>query len=138
MTLLTLELSSLNPQPYAFIIKQTLSTLESSYLHIVVFLTPELLPKLNTPAKRAGRSNELQKLISALYIATSTKLDLSCNVIFAVWCGYALDQETWEYTLLSIPECTSPFKMCIDGSITEYCRAITTVYRINSDDYVLK
>ena len=104
MTLLAIELGSLNSEIYIPIIKQTLQNVDSQ-LYIVIFLTPELLSKLNSPAKRAGRCQRLQELISALYVCTATKREISCDIIFADWCGYSLPEETWEYSILSIPEC---------------------------------
>src|SRR5271154_2641752 len=77
MTLLAIELSSLKPDAYIPIIIQTLQTVESR-LYIVVFLTPDFLPKLDSPAKRAGLFHPLQELISALYICTASKTETPC------------------------------------------------------------
>ena len=33
---------------------------------------------------------------------------MSCDVVFRDWCGYSLEEEVWEYTTLSLPECMSP------------------------------
>ena len=104
MTLLAIELGSLHSEIYTPIIKQTLQNVDSQ-LYIVIFLTPELLSKLNSPAKRAGRCQRLQELISALYVCTAAKSEISCDIIFTDWCGYSLADETWEYSTLSIPEC---------------------------------
>lgn len=102
--LLAIELGSLNSEIYIPIIKETLQNVDAQ-LYIVIFLTPELLSKLNSPAKRAGRCQRLQELISAFYVCTAAKTKISCDIIFADWCGYSLTEETWEYDILSIPEC---------------------------------
>src|SRR5437773_9319560 len=101
MTLLAIELGSLNPETYIPIIIQALQDVES-HLYIVIFLTRELLTKLDSPAKRAGRSQHLQELISAFYVCTASRMEILCDVIFADWCGYSLAGETWEYTTLMI------------------------------------
>jgi hypothetical protein len=107
MTLLAIELGSLDPEPYIPIINQALNAVES-HLYIVVFLSPELLPKLDSPAKRAGHWQPLQQLISALYVSTASKQEIECEIIFGDWCGYRLEDEVWEYTILNIPECINP------------------------------
>jgi len=107
MTLLAIELGSLNPDPYVPIITQALETVES-HLYIVIFLSPELLPKLNSPAKRAGQWQPLQQLISTLYVSTASKPDIFYDIMFADWCGYQLEDEGWEYSALNIPECMVP------------------------------
>src|SRR5437762_789141 len=106
MTLLAIELGSLNSDIYIPIIKESLENVDSQ-LYIAIFLTPELLSKLDSPAKRAGRCQLLQELISALYVCTAAKPEISCDIIFSDWCGYPLAEEIWEYSLLSIPECIS-------------------------------
>ena len=103
MTLLAIELVSLNPESCFPIIKQALHTVEL-HLYIVVFLSPELLQRLDSPAKRAGLWDPLQRLISALYVSTASKPDVACDVIFADWCGYRLEDEMWEYRVLNVPE----------------------------------
>ena len=107
MTLLAIELGSLNPEPYIPIIAQALQTVES-HLYVVIFLSPELLPKLNSPAKRAGQWQPLQQLISTLYVSTASKPHVFCDIIFADWCGYQFEDEVWEYSVLNIPECMVP------------------------------
>jgi hypothetical protein len=107
MALLAIELGSLNPEPYIPIITQALQAVES-HLYVVIFLSPELLPKLNSPAKRAGQWQPLQQLISTLYVSTASKPDVFCDVIFADWCRYQLEDEFWEYSVLNIPECMVP------------------------------
>jgi hypothetical protein len=107
MTVLAIELGSLNPEPYIPIITHALQTVESN-LYVVIFLSPELIPKLNSPAKRAGQWQPLQQLISTLYVSTASKPDVFCDVIFADWCGYQLEDEFWEYSVLNIPECVVP------------------------------
>jgi hypothetical protein len=102
--LLAIELGSLNSEIYVPTIKQNIQNADAQ-LYIVIFLAPELLSKLNSPAKRAGRYQHLQELISALYVCTAAKTEMSCDIIFADWCGYSLAEETWEYSILSIPEC---------------------------------
>jgi hypothetical protein len=105
MTLLAIEGSSLTPEAYIPIIKQTLDNVESKSLYVVIYLTPELLSTLDSPAKRVGQYKHLQELLSALYVSTATQSGISCNIIFADWCGYALEEELWDYSILSIPEC---------------------------------
>jgi subtilase family serine protease len=110
-TLLAIEVSSLTPDPYIAILQQTLATdNDSSSLCIVLFLSDELRRTLNSPAKRAGRGHfkQLQQFISGLYVASAAKVDVSCDVVFADWCGYSLEEEVWEYTTLTLPECMSP------------------------------
>jgi len=110
-TLLAIEVSSLTPDPYIAILQQTLATdTDSSSLCIVLFLSDELRRTLNSPAKRAGHSSfkQLQQFTSGLYVASAAKVDVSCDVVFRDWCGYALEEEVWEYTTLSLPECMSP------------------------------
>ena len=107
MTLLAIEVGSLKPEEYIPILEQILETLESKRLCVVIYLTPELLTQLDTPAKRVGRYQALQALISALYVCTASKSTVNCDIIFADWCGYALEEEEWDYTILSIPESTS-------------------------------
>lgn len=104
MTLLAIEVGSFNAEAYIPIIKQTLQNVDSQ-LYVVIFLSPELLSKLDTPAKRAGQCKPLQTLISELYICTASKMEISCDIIFANWCGYSLEDEIWEYSVLNIPEC---------------------------------
>jgi len=112
MTLLAIELGSLNPEPYIPIINQALNTVES-HLYIVVFLSSELLPKLDSSAKRAGHWQPLQQLISVLYVSTASKQEIQCDIIFADWCGYQLEDEIWEYSILNIPECKIPFPFSV-------------------------
>src|SRR5271155_2200877 len=107
MTLLAIEMGSLNPEPYIPIITQALQTVES-HLYIVIFLSPELLPKLNSPTKRARQWQPLQQLISTFYVSTASKLEVFCDILFADWCGYQLEDEVWEYSILNIPECMVP------------------------------
>jgi hypothetical protein len=104
MTLLAIELGSLNPESYIPIITQALQTVEL-HLYVVIFLSPEIVPKLNSPAKRAEQWQPLQQLISTLYVSTASKADVFCDIIFADWCGYRLEDETWEHSILNIPEC---------------------------------
>jgi len=106
MRLLALELGSLEPAIPISTINRTLKSVESR-LCIVIFLTPELLAQLDSPPKRASHFKQLQELVSALYICTTAETDSPCNIIFADWCGYSLQKEAWEYTVLSIPECMS-------------------------------
>jgi hypothetical protein len=106
MTLLALEVSSLTPEPYIAILQQTLATnIESKGLCVVIFLSDELRDNLDSPAKRAGHFAELQHLVSGLYVASAMKADVSCDIVFRDWCGYQLDQQVWEYTVLCLPEC---------------------------------
>jgi len=109
MTLLAIELGSLKPEPYLPILQQTLNTIKSKRLYIVILLAPELLMKLDTPAKRVGRFKPLQSLISALYVCTAAKPEVNCDIVFADWCGYSLSEEKWNYSVLSLPECLSPY-----------------------------
>jgi len=104
MTLLAIELGSLNLEPYIPIITQALQTVES-HLYVVIFLYPEFVPNLNSPAKRAGQWQPLQQLISTLYVSTASKPDVFCDILIADWCGYQLENEIWEYSVLNIPEC---------------------------------
>jgi hypothetical protein len=106
MMVLAIELGCLNSAAYIPTIEQTIQHVDSSSeFYILIFLTPSLLSKLDTPAKRAGHYKLLQEFISALYVST-TKTEVSCNIIFADWCGYPLENEIWEYSILSIPEGT--------------------------------
>jgi len=105
MTLLAIELSSLKPEPYFPILEQTLSNIESKTLNVVIFLTSELLSKLDTPAKRVARYKPLQAFISSFYVYTAANREINCDIIFADWCGYPLEEEEWDYTILSLPEC---------------------------------
>jgi len=136
MTLLAIELASLNSEPYIPIIKQALDTVES-HLYIVVFLSPDLLPKLNSSAKRAGYWQPLQQLISALYVSTAAKPEIQCDIIFADWCGYQLESEIWEYSVLNIPECTqfSPSSR-INGSVARNCHEITEIESVCADSNI--
>jgi len=120
MTLLAIELGSLNPEPYIPIITQALETVESC-LHIVIFLSPKLAPTLDSPAKRAAQWEPLQQLISTLYVSTVSKPSF-CDIIFADWCGYHLEDQVWEYSLLNIPEC----KFFIFQGLTEASPEIVT------------
>jgi hypothetical protein len=99
MTLLAVELGSLDPESCTPLLKQALDNTEST-LQVLIYLIPELLSKLDTPAKRAGRIRALQELLSALYVCSASKADASCNIIFADWCGYKVENETWEYHTL--------------------------------------
>jgi hypothetical protein len=126
MSLLAIELESLNSAEYVPIIKQTLEN-DELRLYIVIYLTPELRSKLDSPAKRAGHFQRLQELISALYICTASKTEISCDVIFADWCGYSLEEEVWEYSVLNIPECMSIEVMRLIGSIPWYCHSTTAI-----------
>ena len=103
MTALAIELGSFSCEAYLPIITQTLQNVDSQ-LYIVIFLSPSFLPKLDTPAKRAGVCKPLQDLISALYVCTASRTEISCDIIFSDWCGYSLENEIWEYSVLSIPE----------------------------------
>jgi hypothetical protein len=107
MTLLAIEGNSLKPEGYIPIIKQTLGTIETKYLNIVIYLAPEIRSHLDTPAKRVGQHQHIQELVSALYVSSATNRGVSCNIIFADWCGYALEEELWDYSILCIPECIS-------------------------------
>lgn len=131
MTLLAIELGSLNPEPCIPILAQTLETLESKRLYVVIYLTPELLTKLNTPAKRVGRYQALQALISALYVCTASKPTVNCDIIFADWCGYALEEEEWDYSILSIPESTSSMNVNLTEAspniVTRLPRSVNSV-----------
>src|SRR5947207_14336486 len=98
MTLLAIELCSLNSDIYVPIIKETLKNVDAQ-LYVVIFLTPELLSKLDSSAKRAARFQVLRELISALYICTAAKPEISCDIIFSDWCGYSLAEEIWEYNI---------------------------------------
>src|SRR5579859_6453800 len=114
MTLVALQVSSLTPEPYIAILKQTLSTnIESKSLCIVIFLSNQLRRELDSPAKRAGHFKQLQELVSGLYVASALKQDVNCDIVFRDCCGYELDKEVWEYTILSLPECT--FVQCLWG-----------------------
>jgi len=106
MRLLALELGSLQAAIPISTINRALKSVESR-LCVVIFLAPELLAQLDSPTKRAGHFKLLQELVSELYICTTAKTDGPCDIIFADWCGYSLQEETWEYTVLSIPECMS-------------------------------
>jgi len=108
MRLLALELGSLQAAIPIATIKQTLQNIESR-LCIVIFLTPDLLAQLDSPRKRSGHFKQLHEFVSALYICTAAETDSPCDVIFGDWCGYSLQEETWEYTVLSIPECMSSY-----------------------------
>jgi len=99
MTLLAIELGSLNPESCIPLLKQALDDTEST-LQVLIYLIPELLSKLDTPAKRAGRIKGLQELLSALYVCSASKADVSCDIIFADWCGYKVEHEIWEYNTL--------------------------------------
>ena len=111
MTLLALEINCLSPDAYIPILHQTLSTnLDSQSLCMVIFLSEELKRDLDSPAKRVGRFRELQDLISGLYVASAVKVDVSCDIVFGDWCGYRLDEEVWDYSILSLPECISPLR----------------------------
>jgi hypothetical protein len=46
--------------------------------------------------------------LSERYVSTASKPDVFCDVIFADWCGYQLEDEFWEYSVLNIPECMVP------------------------------
>jgi hypothetical protein len=107
MTLLALELGSLHPEIPIPIIKQTLKRIESR-LYIVIFFTPDRISELDTPAKQAGQFKRLQDLVSGLYICTAAETELPCSVVFADWCGYSLQEDTWGYNVLFIPECMPP------------------------------
>jgi hypothetical protein len=107
MSVLAIEGSSLKPEEYIPIIKQTLETIETKCLNIVIYLTPKLQSNLDTPAKRSGQYKHIQELVSALYVSSASNRGVSCNIIFADWCGYTLEEELWEYTILYIPECIS-------------------------------
>jgi len=133
MTLLAIELSSLKPDAYLPIITQTLEAVES-HLYIVIFLTPDLLPKLDSPAKRAGLFHPLQDLISALYICTASKTEIPCDIIFSDWCGYDLAAETWEYSILSLPDCIFEFWSEVDYSFTRNCESVTQVNNVCTDN----
>jgi hypothetical protein len=99
MTLLAIELGSLDPESCIPLLKQALDDTEST-LQVLIYLIPELLSKLDTPAKRAGRIKGLQELLSALYVCSASKADTSCDIIFADWCGYKLENQIWEYHTL--------------------------------------
>ena len=133
MMLLAIELGSLNPEPYIPIIIQTLRNV-NSHLYIVIFLTRKLLPKLDSPAKRAGRSQHLQELISAFYVCTASRMEISCDIVFADWCGYSLAGETWEYTTLNIPE-RNPviLLMLIAARAVRYTCPVTKVDYVSTD-----
>lgn len=115
MSLLAIELGSLDPEPYTAIIRRILENIDSSYVYIVIYSTPDLHPKLNSPAKRAGRFQQLQKLISAFYVCTAIKMETACDIVFADWCGYSLEDEIWEYSVLNFPECNT----CLPEVLTE-------------------
>jgi hypothetical protein len=117
MTLLALELGSLHPEIPIPIIKQTLKHIESR-LYIVIFFTQDLVSELDTPAKRAGQFKQLQDLVSGLYVCTAAETELPCSVVFADWCGYSLQEETWEYNILFIPECMPPPRLSEDLVLT--------------------
>lgn len=106
MTLLAIEGSSLRPEAYIPIIKQTLGTIETKSLYVIIYLIPELRSKLDSPAKRVGQYKHIQALVSALYVSTASNSGVSCNIVFADWCGYTLEEELWDFSILCIPECT--------------------------------
>jgi hypothetical protein len=97
MSLLAFELGSLDPESCIPLLKQALEVIKSKELRVLIYLVPELLSKLDSAAKRAGRIQSLQKLISALYICSASNVDVSCDIIFADWCGYQVEKEIWDY-----------------------------------------
>ena len=109
MTLLALEVGSLSPDLYIPILQQTLATnLDSTNLCIVIFLSEELKRDLDSSSKRAGHFSQLQEFISRLYVASAVNVDVNCDLVFADWCGYSLEEEIWDYSILSLPECIPP------------------------------
>jgi hypothetical protein len=136
MSLLALELGSLHPEIPIPIIKQTLKHIESK-LYIVIFFTPDFASQLNTPAKRAGQFKQLQDLVSGLYVCTAAETELPCTVVFADWCGYSVREETWEYNVLFIPECSNPpSEAGVDGSDAGDGSEITKVKVLCEDSHV--
>ena len=103
MTLLAIELRSLNSAHYIPIIEQTIQN-ATSYVRIVLFLVPELRLAFDSAAKRAARFTPLQQFISALYVCCAAKREGSCDIVFADWCGYAIEAEVWNYETLHVPE----------------------------------
>ena len=131
--LLAIELGSLNSAACIPIIEQTIQSVDSSSeFYILIFLNPSLLSQLDSPAKRAGQYKPLQKLISALYVST-TKTKVSCDIIFADWCGYSLENEIWEYSTLTIPE-GMEFDDLRNARFARNCRAITEVEYVCADN----
>ena len=119
MTLLALEVGSLSPDPYIPILHQTLATnLDSTNLCIVIFLSEELRRDLDSSSKRAGHFSQLQEFISKLYVASAVNVDVNCDLVFADWCGYPLEEEIWDYSILSLPECIPPaLSVCCDVEV---------------------
>lgn len=118
------------------IISRTLET-EESRLYVIIFLHSELRSKLNSPAKRAGHYASLQKLVSALYICAASKMEVSCDVIFADWCGYDPVEEIWDYSVLRTPECPPPYPLSavtspdIAGRLPRSTRSVRMVTYVN-------
>lgn len=137
MTLLALEISSLSPDPYIPILHQTLATnLDSANLCIVLFLSEELKRNLDSSSKRAGHFSQLQEFVSRLYVASAVKVDVICDLVFGDWCGYLLEEEVWDYSILSLPECIPPPGMRVGGMKANNCSGagvgfeVTTVHEV--------
>jgi hypothetical protein len=103
MTLLAIELRSLNSAHYIPIIEETIGNgASTSHVRIILLLAPDLRSLLDTAAKRAAHFPALQAFISALYVCCTA--NVPCDIIFADWCGYAIEQEVWDYSVLYVPQ----------------------------------
>jgi hypothetical protein len=98
MTLLAIQLGSLDPEPCLPLLKRALE--QNTNLRVLIFFTSSILSKLDSAAKRSGQVKALQDFLSALYICSATKFEVSCDIIFANWCGYPVEEEIWEYSVL--------------------------------------
>jgi hypothetical protein len=104
MTLLAIELKSLNSNHYTPIIEQTIQNASSEIIRVVLFMSPELRAHFDSTAKRAAQFRPLQQFVSAAYTCGAGKREISCDFIFADWCGYAIEQEVWDYEYLHVPQ----------------------------------
>jgi hypothetical protein len=105
MTLLAIDLHSLNSRECLPLLNSVLKGTHSGSLTVVIFLRDRIRGQLDTPAKRVARYKSLQRFLAEVYVCSATG-NTRVDVVFKDWCGYELTEEEWDYETVYVPECT--------------------------------